>query len=54
MSEDEVEKIILELINKTGASGLKDMGKILGMASKQLSGMADGKTISNIVRTKHS
>jgi hypothetical protein len=52
MSEDEVEKIILELINKTGASGMKDMGKIMGMASKQLSGMADGKTISNIVRTK--
>ena len=54
MSEDEVEKIILELINKTGASGMKDMGKIMGMASKQLSGMADGKTISNIVRTKLS
>ena len=54
MSEDEIEKIILELINKTGASGMKDMGKIMGMASKQLSGMADGKTISNIVRTKLS
>jgi hypothetical protein len=54
MSEDEVEKIILELINKTGASGMKDMGKIMGMATKQLSGMADGKTISNIVRSKLS
>ena len=54
MSEDEIEKIILELINKTGASGMKDIGKIMGMASKQLSGMADGKTISNIVRTKLS
>ena len=54
MSEDEVEKIILELINKTGASGMKDMGKIMGMASNQLSGMADGKTISNIVRAKLS
>ena len=51
---DEVEKIISDLINKTGASGMKDMGKIMGMASKQLSGMADGKTISNIVRTKLS
>ena len=54
MSQDEVEKIILELINKTGASGMKDMGKIMGMATKQLSGMADGKTISNIVRSKLS
>ena len=54
MSVDEVEKIISDLINKTGASGMKDMGKIMGMASKQLSGMADGKTISNIVRTKLS
>ena len=54
MSVDEVEKIISDLINKTGASGMKDMGKIMGMASKQLSGMADGKTISNIVRAKLS
>ena len=54
MSVDEVEKIISGLINKTGASGMKDMGKIMGMASQQLSGMADGKTISNIVRTKLS
>jgi|TARA_B110000305_G_scaffold115658_1_gene129909 uncharacterized protein YqeY len=54
MSVDEIEKIISDLINKTGASGMKDMGKIMGMASKQLSGTADGKTISNIVRTKLS
>ena len=54
MSPDEVEKIISDLINKTGASGMKDMGKIMGMASKKLSGMADGKTISNIVRAKLS
>tara|TARA_B100000470_G_scaffold221344_1_gene211499 strand:+ start:1508 stop:1957 length:450 start_codon:yes stop_codon:yes gene_type:complete len=52
MSLDQIEKIILELIHKTGASGMKDMGKIMGMASKQLSGKADGKTISNIVRAK--
>jgi hypothetical protein len=54
MSIGEVEKIISDLINKTGASGMKDMGKVMGMASKQLSGMADGKTISNLVRTKLS
>ena len=54
MSLDKIEKIISELIDKTGASGMKDMGKIMGMASKQLSGKADGKTISNIVRAKLS
>jgi len=54
LSPEEVEKIVSELINKTGASGMKDMGKIMGMASKQLSGVADGKTISNIVRSKLS
>ena len=54
MSTGEVEKIISDLINKTGASGMKDMGKVMGMASKQLFGMADGKTISNLVRTKLS
>jgi uncharacterized protein YqeY len=54
MSIGEVEKIISDLINKTGASGMKDMGKVMGMASKQLFGMADGKTISNLVRTKLS
>ena len=54
LSPEEVEKIVSEIINKTGASGMKDMGKIMGMASKQLSGVADGKTISNIVRNKLS
>lgn len=54
MSLDQIEKIISELIDKTGASGMKDMGKIMGMASKELSGKADGKTISNIVRAKLS
>ena len=54
LSPEDVEKIVSELINKTGASGMKDMGKIMGMASKQLSGVADGKTISNIVRNKLS
>ena len=54
MSLDQIEKIISELIDKTGASGMKDMGKIMGIASKELSGKADGKTISNIVRAKLS
>ena len=52
ISQEDIEKIISEIITQTGASGMKDMGKIMGIVSKQLSGMADGKTISNIVRTK--
>ena len=54
ISLDQIEKIVSELIDKTGASGMKDMGKIMGMASKELSGKADGKTISSIVRAKLS
>ena len=51
---DELEKIIIEIINETGAEGMKDMGKVMSIASNQLSGKADGKTISNIVRSKLS
>ncbi|WP_299164069.1 GatB/YqeY domain-containing protein [uncultured Eudoraea sp.] len=52
LSVDEVEKIVVQIIETTGASGMKDMGKVMGMVSKQLAGQADGKTISGIVRTK--
>ena len=51
---DELEKIIIKIINETGAEGMKDMGKVMCIASNQLSGKADGKTISNIVRSKLS
>ena len=51
---DELEKIIIKIINETGAEGMKDMGKVMRIASNQLSGKADGKTISNIVRSKLS
>jgi len=50
MDESQIEKLVIEIINKTNSSGMKDMGKVMGMASKQLSGKADGKTISQIVR----
>jgi len=50
MSEAEVEKIIQTIITETGASGIKDMGKVMGTASKQLAGKADGKLISEIVK----
>ncbi|MGB5226886.1 MAG: GatB/YqeY domain-containing protein [Eudoraea sp.] len=52
LSVDEIEKVVIQIIETTGASGMKDMGKVMGMVSKQLGGQADGKTISGIVRTK--
>ena len=54
MSEDEISKIVEDIIAKVGAQGMKDMGKVMGMASKELGGKADGKTISNIVKVKLS
>lgn len=54
LSEEEVAKLIAEIISKTGAEGMKDMGKVMGMASQQLYGKAEGKTIANIVKQKLS
>ena len=50
LSEKEIEDIILRIIEETNSFGMKDMGKVMGMATKELSGKADGKTISEIVR----
>ncbi len=50
MTADALGKVIKDIIAQTGASGMKDMGKVMGMASKQLAGKADGKTISTIVK----
>lgn len=52
LGEAEIEKVVLEVIASTGAEGMKDMGKVMGMVSKQLAGQADGKTISTIVKSK--
>ena len=46
LSEAEIEKIVKTIIEQTGAASMKDMGKVMGMANKQLAGKADGKTIS--------
>ena len=54
MSEEEIEKEVDRIIDQTGASGMQDMGKVMGMASQELAGRADGKTISGIVRKKLS
>lgn len=52
LSAEEIEKVVAQVIETTGASGMKDMGKVMGMVSKQLAGQADGKTISTIVKGK--
>ncbi|MGC6432284.1 MAG: GatB/YqeY domain-containing protein [Jejuia sp.] len=54
LSEEEIEKVVVATINQVGAEGMKDMGKVMGIVSKQLAGQADGKTISGIVKAKLS
>ena len=50
MGEDELKTVIAGIISKVGATSMKDMGKVMGMASKQIAGKADGKAISNVVK----
>lgn len=50
LSETEVEAIISKIIAETGASGIASMGKVMGLASAQIGGQAEGKTISAIVK----
>lgn len=50
LSDEEVRDIIQKIVNHIGASGMKDMGKVMGEATKELMGKADGKLISNIVK----
>ncbi|GAA6765996.1 GatB/YqeY domain-containing protein [Flavobacterium sp. CGRL1] len=50
LSEQEVEAVIAKIIAETGASGIASMGKVMGLASAQLGGTAEGKTISTIVK----
>lgn len=52
LSEAEIEAKVDAVIAKTGASGMQDMGKVMGIASKDLAGKADGKTISDVVKRK--
>ncbi|MNK95492.1 glutamyl-tRNA(Gln) amidotransferase subunit E [compost metagenome] len=51
LSREEVEKIIKDIISTTGASSVKDMGKVMGAANQQLVGKADGRTISELVKS---
>ena len=54
LSEAEIESVVVATIDSIGAEGMKDMGKVMGIVSKELAGQADGKTISNIVKAKLS
>jgi uncharacterized protein YqeY len=51
LSEEEITAVVQATIEKVGASGMQDMGKVMGMVSKELAGKADGKTISGIVKS---
>ena len=50
LSEEELRAALKAIIEKVGATSAKEMGKVMGVASKELAGVADGKTISTIVK----
>jgi len=51
LDRTEIEQIIKEIITQTAANSVKDMGKVMGAANQKLAGKADGKTISEIVKS---
>ncbi len=51
LSEEETKKICEDVVKKVGAASIKDMGKVMGMASKELAGKADGKRINECVKS---
>lgn len=50
LSEEELRAEVAKIIDETGASGMADMGKVMGQATTTLAGRADGKTISTVVK----
>ena len=50
MDRSEVEAYLKDLISRVGAGSIKDMGKVMGAANKELAGKADGRTISELVK----
>ncbi|MGB3547552.1 MAG: GatB/YqeY domain-containing protein [Saprospiraceae bacterium] len=50
LSDEKLEELVRTVIAKTGASSMKDMGKVMGMANAEAAGRADGKTISGMVK----
>jgi len=51
LSKEEVETVVKAIIAETGASSIKDMGKVMGATNQKLAGQADGKTISEVVKS---
>ena len=54
LTPEEVEKVVDEVIQLVGATTMKDMGKVMGMANKKMAGKADGKIIAEIVKKRLS
>ena len=54
LTEDEVEEIVKEILVETAATSMKEMGKVMGLATQRMKGVADGKVISGIVKRLHS
>jgi len=52
LGKEEVEALIAALIKEAGATSVKDMGKVMGLANKELAGKADGKLIAEIVKSQ--
>lgn len=50
LSAEEIEAVIVKLIASSGAASVKDMGKVMGLANKELAGKADGKLIAELVK----
>lgn len=50
MTEDEIKAAVAEVIQQLGAAGPGDLGKVMGVVTKQLAGKADGKTVSGVVK----
>lgn len=50
MSAEELETVVRKIVEQVGATSMKDMGKVMGLASKELAGKADGSAISAVVK----
>lgn len=50
LERSEIEAIVQEIVTETGASSMKDMGKVMGLANQRLAGKADGSTVSQVVK----
>ena len=50
LSKEEIKSIVKEIVEETGATGIKDMGKVMGAAKQKIGAAADGKTINEVVK----